>query len=32
MRTSLSIGVSGNEGAYLTILLLDKGYQVFETS
>ena len=32
MRTALIIGVSGQDGAYLARLLLDKGYRVFGTS
>jgi len=32
MRTALIIGVSGQDGAYLARLLLDKGYCVFGTS
>jgi GDPmannose 4,6-dehydratase len=32
MKTALIIGVSGQDGAYLAKLLLDKGYRVFGTS
>ena len=32
MKTALIIGVSGQDGAYLARLLLNKGYRVFGTS
>ena len=31
-KTALIFGISGQDGAYLAKLLLDKGYQVFGTS
>jgi len=32
MKTALICGVSGQDGAYLAKLLLEKGYRVFGTS
>ena len=32
MKTALVCGVSGQDGAYLSRLLLDKGYRVFGAS
>ena len=31
MKTALITGISGQDGAYLAQLLLDKGYRVFGT-
>jgi len=31
-RTALIIGVTGQDGAYISKLLLDKGYKVFGSS
>jgi len=32
MKTALILGISGQDGAYLARLLLDRGYQVVGTS